>query len=67
MQLPKKFEANESVITVRPANSHIPDYCLIDLDYPIYGTVVVKCDGRKYDLGVVKKALALVAALDGQV
>ena len=36
-----------------------PSYNLIDLDYPMYGTTVVKCGGKKFDLEVVRKALAL--------
>lgn len=46
-----------------PREDHVPDCTLIDLDYPMYGTVVVKCGGRKYDLRVVHKALALVDEL----
>ena len=38
---------------------HSPEYTLIDLDYPMYGSVVVKCGGKKFDLEVVRKALAL--------
>jgi hypothetical protein len=38
---------------------HAPSYNLIDLDYPLYGTTVVKCGGKKFDLEVVRKALAL--------
>lgn len=51
--------------TVAASNSHAPNYNLIDLDYPLYGTTVVKCGGRKFDLEVVKRALALVAELGG--
>lgn len=50
--------------TVVPS-SHVPNYNLIDLDYPLYGTTVVKCGGRKFDLEVVRKALALAAELGG--
>lgn len=39
--------------------AHAPSYNLIDLDYPLYGTTVVKCGGKKFDLEVVRKALAL--------
>lgn len=46
-----------------PRKDHAPDYTLIDLDYPMYGTVVVKCGGKKFDLRVVQKALALVDEL----
>lgn len=52
--------------TVVASNSHVPNYNLIDLDYPMYGTTVVKCGGRKFDLEVVRKALALVAELGGE-
>ena len=51
--------------TVVASNSHVPNYNLIDLDYPMYGTTVVKCGERKFDLEVVRKALALVAELGG--
>lgn len=51
--------------TVKVENSHAPNYNLIDLDYPLYGTTVVKCSGRKFDLEVVRKALALAAELGG--
>lgn len=47
------------------ASSHAPEYNIIDLDYPAYGTTVVKCGGRKFDLEVVRKALALAAELGG--
>ena len=49
-----------------PRKDHAPNYTLIDLDYPMYGTVVVKCGGRKFDLRVVHKALALVDELHGK-
>ena len=49
--------------TVKVENSHVPNYNLIDLDYPLYGTTVVKCGGRKFDLEVVRKALSLVTEL----
>ena len=51
--------------TVVASNSHVPNYNLIDLDYPMYGTTVVKCGGKKFDLEVVRKALALAAELGG--
>ncbi len=51
--------------TVKVESSHAPNYNLIDLDYPLYGTTVVKCGGRKFDLEVVRKALALAAELGG--
>lgn len=53
-----------SYTTVVPS-SHVPNYNLIDLDYPLYGTTVVKCGGKKFDLEVVRKALALAAELGG--
>lgn len=51
--------------TVKVENSHAPNYNLIDLDYPLYGTTVVKCGGRKFDLEVVRRALDLAAELGG--
>ena len=56
---------NCSYTTVVPS-SHVPNYNLIDLDYPLYGTTVVKCGGRKFDLEVVRRALALAAELGGE-
>lgn len=52
--------------TVKVENSHAPNYNLIDLDYPLYGATVVKCGGRKFDMEVVRKALALAAELGGE-
>ena len=49
------------------ASSHAPNRTLIDLDYPMFGDVVVKCGNRKFDIEVVRKALALVAELDRKV
>lgn len=46
-----------------PREDHAPNYTLIDLDYPMCGTMVVKCGGKKFDLRVVQKALALVDEL----
>ena len=57
--------AQTGCYTVVASNSHVPNYNLIDLDYPLYGTTVVKCGGRKFDLEVVRKALALAAELGG--
>lgn len=54
--------------TVKADNwPHSPEYTLIDLDYPMYGDVVVKCGGKKFDLRVVRKALALVDELNRKV
>ena len=53
-----------SYTTVVPS-SHVPNCNLIDLDYQLYGTTVVKCGGKKFDLEVVRKALALAAELGG--
>lgn len=47
-------------------NNHIPDCTIINLDYPLYGTVVVQCEGRRYDLWVVRRALALARELGGE-
>jgi len=52
--------------TVRPSYDHTPNYNLIDLDYPLYGTTVVRCGGRLFDMEVVRKALALAAELGGE-
>lgn len=52
-------ETRTGSYTVIASDSHAPNYNLIDLDYPLYGTTVVKCGGRKFDLEVVRKALAL--------
>lgn len=52
--------------TVAASNSHVPNYNLIDLDYPLYGTTVVKCGGKRFDMEVVRKALALAAELGGE-
>lgn len=57
------YSAYENVQTFTSTYSHAPTFNVIDLDYPMYGTTVVKCGGRKFDLEVVKKALALVADL----
>ena len=46
--------------------SHMPEHTIIDLDYPMYGTVIVKCGGRKFDLEVVRKALDLVYEMNGK-
>ena len=48
------------------SNSHVPNYNLIDLDYPMYGTTVVKCGGKKFDLEVVRKALALAYEMNNK-
>lgn len=53
------YSAYEPVATFTTPYSHAPSYNLIDLDYPLYGTTVVKCGGKKFDLEVVRKALAL--------
>lgn len=53
------YSAYEHVNTFTSTYSHAPSYNLIDLDYPLYGTTVVKCGGKKFDLEVVRKALAL--------
>ena len=52
--------------TVVASSSHAPSYNLIDLDYPMYGTTVVKCGGRKFDLEVVRKALALAYEMNNK-
>lgn len=57
----------EGSMAVGRVSSHAPTFNLIDLDYPLYGTTVVKCDGRKFDLEVVRKALALAAELAGEI
>lgn len=62
-----KYTAYETASYTVTASSHAPNHNIIDLDYPLYGTTVVKCGGRKFDLEVVRKALALVAALDRKV
>lgn len=56
--LSSSYTTTESC-TVTVPYSHAPSYNLIDLDYPLYGTTVVKCGGKKFDLEVVRKALAL--------
>ena len=63
----REYTAYQPAQTFTTAYSHAPTYNLIDLDYPMYGTTVVKCGGRKFDLEVVRKALALVAELDRKV
>ena len=63
----REYTAYQPAQTLTIASSHAPNYNLIDLDYPMYGTTVVKCGGRKFDLEVVRKALALVAELDRKV
>ena len=57
--------AQSGSFTVRASYDHAPNYNLIDLDYPLYGTTVVKCGGRKFDMEVVRKALSLAAELGG--
>lgn len=61
-----KYTAYQPAQTFTTTYSHAPTYNLVDLDYPMYGTTVVKCGGRKFDLKVVKKALALAAELGGE-
>lgn len=56
------FEPCSYTVTI---SSHAPEHYIIDLDHPTYGTTVVKCGGRKFDLEVVRKALALAAELGG--
>lgn len=53
------YSAYEPATTFTAPHSHAPSYNLIDLDYPMYGTTVVKCGGKEFDLEVVRKALAL--------
>lgn len=55
----RTYSAYEPVATFTTSYSHAPTYNIIDLDYPLFGTTVVKCGGRKFDLEVVKKALDL--------
>lgn len=55
----RTYSAYEPVATFTTSSSHAPTYNIIDLDYPLFGTTVVKCGGRKFDLEVVKKALDL--------
>lgn len=40
--------------------SHAASETIIDLDYPMYGNVTVKCGGRRYKLSTVRKALRFV-------
>lgn len=56
----------EPTVTYTTTYSHAPNCTLVDLDYPMYGNVVVKCGGRKFDLEVVRKALSLAAELGGE-
>ena len=53
--------------TYTAETSHAANCTLIDLDYPMYGTIIVKCNDQKYDLEVVKAALKLVSTLKGVV
>lgn len=48
-------------------DGHAPDRTVIDLDYPMYGEVVVRCEGREYNLWVVRRALALARELGGEI
>lgn len=60
------YSAYEPVTTFTVPYSHAPSYNLIDLDYPLYGTTVVKCGGKKFDLEVVRKALALAYEMNNK-
>ena len=61
-----KFTAYQPTQTFTTAYSHAPTYNIVDLDYPVYGTTVVKCGGRKFDLEVVRKALALAYEMNNK-
>ena len=40
-------------------DGHAPNRTVIDLDYPMYGEVIVNCRGKSYSLRMVQEALAL--------
>lgn len=41
---------------------HSPDETVINLDYPMYGNVTIKANGKRFTLDEVKAALKLVEA-----